>query len=134
MAETTPLFSSKFYFIRHGESVANAAHQFAGQIDVELTERGRQDAVNAVKWIKDEDIGSIFSSPLQRVWKTAEPAAKVFGLNILSVPGIDISGFLFICLRACVETVIDQPIEAGRPPRGAHPAQQADDHAAAPQR
>ena len=88
MANEVPLFSSKFYFIRHGESVANAAHQFAGQIDVELTERGKQDATDAVKWIRDVNIGSIFSSPLQRVWKTAEPAAEAFGLDILSVPGI----------------------------------------------
>ena len=62
MVELTSLFSARFYFIRHGESVANAAHIFAGKMDVELTERGRKDAEDAVKWIDSAEIGSIFQA------------------------------------------------------------------------
>jgi probable phosphoglycerate mutase len=86
---TTPLFSARFFFVRHGESVANKARIFAGQMDVELTEQGKQDAQEAAKWLKDEEIGMIYSSPLKRVWQTAEPiAAAKGGMEILPVPGI----------------------------------------------
>lgn len=93
MTATIPLFSQRFFFIRHGESVANAAHLFAGQMDVELTEQGKHDAEDAARWLEGEDIGSIFSSPLQRVWQTAEPVAKARGLEITPVPGIMERGY-----------------------------------------
>ena len=40
-----PLFAARFFFIRHGESVANKAKLFAGQMDVELTDKGKQDVL-----------------------------------------------------------------------------------------
>ena len=83
-----PLFSERFFFIRHGESVANKAKLFAGQMDVELTDKGKQDALETVKWLQGEEIGTIYSSPLKRVWQTAEPIANDRGMEILPVPGI----------------------------------------------
>lgn len=76
-------------FVRHGESVANAAGLFAGQMDVSLTEQGKRDAEEAASWLADEPIGSIYSSPLKRVWQTAEPiAAAKGGLDVHAVAGI----------------------------------------------
>lgn len=83
-----PLFTARFFFIRHGESVANKAKLFAGQMDVELTDKGKQDALETVKWLQGEEIGTIYSSPLKRVWQTAEPIANDRGMEILPVPGI----------------------------------------------
>ncbi len=89
MPTPIPLFAARFLFVRHGESVANAAKRFAGQMDVELTEQGKRDAEEAVRWLADEAIGSIYSSPLKRVWQTAEPiAAAKGGMEICSVKGI----------------------------------------------
>ncbi len=83
------LFAARFLFVRHGESVANAAGLFAGQMDVELTEQGKQDADAAASWLAHEAIGSIYSSPLKRVRQTAEPiAAAKGGLKIHTVAGI----------------------------------------------
>ena len=84
-----PLFSARFFFVRHGESVANAARLFAGQLDVALTEHGKRDAEEAARWLAHEDIGTIYASPLQRVWQTAEPiAAAKGGIEIHPVEGL----------------------------------------------
>lgn len=118
MVELTSLFSARFYFIRHGESVANAAHIFAGKMDVELTERGRKDAEDAVKWIDSAEIGSIFSSPLKRVWQTAEPVAEVCGLEIKSVAGIMERSY-----GDWEGKSIDDYDRAAKPPGGESPAE-----------
>ena len=68
MPISVSLFSCRFLFIRHGQSVANAAKLFAGQMDVELTDQGKREAEEAVRWLAEEAIGSIYSSPLKRVW------------------------------------------------------------------
>lgn len=89
MSEPIPLFSARFVFVRHGESVANAAGLFAGQMDVALTEQGQRDAEEAVRWLAAEAIGSIYASPLKRVWQTAEPiVAAKGGMVIRPVEGI----------------------------------------------
>jgi probable phosphoglycerate mutase len=93
MTATVPLFSQRFFFVRHGESTANNAKIFAGQMDVALTDKGRQDAIEAVKWLADEEIGTIFSSPLKRVWQTAEPIAAAKGMEIHRVDGIMERGY-----------------------------------------
>ena len=89
MPTPIPLFSARFFFVRHGESVANAARLFAGQLDVALTEQGKRDAEEAARWLVDETIGTLYASPLQRVWQTAAPIAAAKGnLEIHPVEGI----------------------------------------------
>ena len=46
----TPLFTTRFFFIRHGESVANKAKLFAGQMDVELTDKGKVYTWGTSQW------------------------------------------------------------------------------------
>jgi probable phosphoglycerate mutase len=89
MSTSIPLFSARFLFVRHGESVANAARLFAGQMDVALTEQGKRDAEEAARWLAHEEIGTLYASPLQRVWQTAAPiAAAKGGMEIRPVEGI----------------------------------------------
>lgn len=73
------------YFVRHGESEANAQKIFAGQrYDSLLTLKGRYQAKNTVKEIisKGIKINRIVSSPLKRTKETAKIIAKELGLNI----------------------------------------------------
>jgi len=67
------------YFVRHGESEANAKRLFAGRWDVPLTETGRSQANQAGKEAKSLDIDLIVSSPLKRASQTAEIIASEIG-------------------------------------------------------
>jgi probable phosphoglycerate mutase len=89
MTQPVRLFSSRFIFVRHGQSEANAQKIFAGSLDFALTERGREEARQAAAWLAGETIGSVFASPLQRVWETAEIIAESKGAaDIQAVDGI----------------------------------------------
>lgn len=65
----------KIYFIRHGEPNPK---------DGALTELGLKQAQATAHRLKDSGIELIFSSPLKRAWQTAEPAAEMLGLGIMS--------------------------------------------------
>lgn len=70
------------YFIRHGESEANARHVFAGQKDNSgLTEKGREQARQEGKKIRalGLEFAEIVSSPLIRARDTAEIVAQTIG-------------------------------------------------------
>jgi broad specificity phosphatase PhoE len=65
-----------FYFVRHGESEANAAHRFAGRSDSPLTERGRQQAESVAEALANAHFDRIVSSPLSRCRDTALVIAR----------------------------------------------------------
>ena len=90
MNSFVPLFSTRFLFVRHGESEANQEKVIAGSRDVVLTDRGRQEAVDAAGLLANETVGSIFASPMRRTWETAEIIAAIKnGAGIQPVPGIE---------------------------------------------
>jgi broad specificity phosphatase PhoE len=65
-----------FYFVRHGESEANAARRFAGRTDSPLTERGRLQAEGVAATLASERFDRIISSPLSRCRDTALAIAR----------------------------------------------------------
>ena len=69
----------KLYFVRHGESEANAKRLFAGRWDVPLTELGLAQAHHAGRETKSLGIDLIVSSPLKRARQTAETIASEIG-------------------------------------------------------
>lgn len=62
----------KLVLLRHGESQWNLENRFTGWYDIDLTERGRQEARNAGKLIKDEGIvlDVAYTSVLKRAIRT----------------------------------------------------------------
>ncbi len=73
------------YFIRHGESEANARKVFAGQRDDSLlTDKGREQARETAEEIKKERIviDRIVSSPQKRTLETAQIVAKELGYDV----------------------------------------------------
>jgi probable phosphoglycerate mutase len=76
------LFTRPFYFLRHGETETNAAGLITGQLDVDLTSRGRQQALAAAQALAREPITGIYVSPLRRARETAEPIARRLGLPL----------------------------------------------------
>lgn len=68
------------YFVRHGESQANASHITAGSgLDADITEHGVRQAVKVAKVLKDKGIQLIVSSPQKRAYHTAFVIAKELG-------------------------------------------------------
>ncbi|MBR2465983.1 MAG: histidine phosphatase family protein [Clostridia bacterium] len=67
---------------RHGESMANARHVYAGQSDFHLSERGREQALLGARALAETHVDAIYSSSLARAYETAEPHAELRGLEI----------------------------------------------------
>jgi broad specificity phosphatase PhoE len=72
------------HFIRHGESVSNAAHgrDLSDAEGDRLTERGRAQAALAAQHLGNLRIDRLRSSPLRRAQETAAPIAEALGLEV----------------------------------------------------
>ena len=75
--------SSKWIFVRHGESVANAEGWLSGFVDVPLTDEGERQAESVADELRNVDITRIFSSDLIRAKDTAKAVAAVKGLEVI---------------------------------------------------
>ncbi len=60
----------KLILVRHGQSVYNLQNRFTGWKDVDLTDKGVQEAHNAAILLKDYKIDNSFTSNLKRAQKT----------------------------------------------------------------
>lgn len=70
--------------IRHGESEANRNNIFAGQINPDLQSRGLKQAALTAQYIKDNyKVDKIYSSDLQRAFKTAEALGKLLNMEVI---------------------------------------------------
>ena len=71
--------------MRHGQSEWNLANKFTGFKDVELTDKGREEAINGGKLLKEAGIqfDQVFTSTLKRANHTAELALKEAGQEAL---------------------------------------------------
>jgi broad specificity phosphatase PhoE len=63
--------ATTFFFVRHGESEANAAHRFSGRQDSPLTERGRRQAEVVAAALDAVPFDRIVATPLSRSLDTA---------------------------------------------------------------
>jgi len=64
------LFMYKLVLLRHGESVWNQENRFTGWTDVDLTEKGKIEALNAGKLLKDYTFDMAYTSVLKRAIRT----------------------------------------------------------------
>ena len=75
--------------VRHGETEFNRTDRFRGRIDVPLNEAGLWQAEMAAGAIRERyHVSAVYSSPLSRAMKTAEPIAREAGLVARSLPGL----------------------------------------------
>ena len=65
--------NGKLILVRHGESTWNKSNQFTGWVDVDLTEQGVAEAVNAGKLLQEKDVlpDVVYTSLLRRAIRTA---------------------------------------------------------------
>ena len=71
--------------LRHGESQWNLENRFTGWVDIDLSEKGRKEAEEAGKKLKDFKIDKAYTSVLKRAINTLDIAMKAAGKNGMSV-------------------------------------------------
>ncbi len=74
----------KLIAIRHGQSTWNSENRFTGWVDVDLSEKGIQEAEKSGKLLKELNLNYdiCFTSYLKRAIKTLEIVLKVLGKDI----------------------------------------------------
>ncbi len=77
-----PLFAATFWFLRHGETEANAADLIAGAMDSPLTAQGHEQARAAAERLAAWPLTAIYSSPLSRARETAEAVSRRVALPV----------------------------------------------------
>lgn len=71
-----------FYFIRHGETIANSLNLVQGRSDYPLTRKGKETTLITAKNLKEFNFDSIYSSPLSRALETANIIKDTLKLNL----------------------------------------------------
>lgn len=66
----------KLIFVRHGQTVENAAGIIQGQLDTELTDLGREQAAKLAERLKEMSFDCVYSSDLKRAKHTADAIVK----------------------------------------------------------
>eukprot|EP00434_Breviolum_minutum_P020276 symbB.v1.2.017880.t1/scaffold1334.1/size124731/14 len=76
-----PTADKRFLLARHGQTTFNAEKRFQGTMNEEpvLTEKGREQARDLGKWLKEQRVDVVFVSPLLRAQETLALAKEVAG-------------------------------------------------------
>jgi broad specificity phosphatase PhoE len=81
--------SFQMILVRHGVTDWNEDGRLMGRTEVELNDRGRQQAAAAAKAIAELPVGAVLSSPRPRTLQTAEPIARSHHCDVIVEPGFD---------------------------------------------
>ena len=65
------------YIARHGQTIWNVQNKVCGITDVELTEKGREQAKALASAVADKNINVIISSPLKRAVETSKIVSEI---------------------------------------------------------
>ena len=76
---------SKLVIVRHGQSVWNKENKFTGWVDVDLAEKGVEEANQAGELLKDYKFDAAFSSVLKRANRTLDIILEGIGQSDLHV-------------------------------------------------
>jgi len=71
---------TRLYLIRHGATSLVGEDRFAGSLDVELSDEGREQAERLGERLAAEPIVGLYASPLKRAMATAEAIGRGHGL------------------------------------------------------
>lgn len=84
-----------FYFIRHGETVWNVENKICGATDIELTQKGHEQAIETGRKILEMGIKAdvILTSPLIRAKETARHISEITGIPMEVEPRLKEQNF-----------------------------------------
>ena len=72
---------SRIVLVRHGETIWHAENRYAGSSDIELSERGHEQAQALASWAGSAGLHRIFVSPLKRARETARPVEEAIQMK-----------------------------------------------------
>ncbi len=75
--------------VRHGETEWNVGEVFRGRADINLNENGRNQAALVARYLQDNKIEAVYSSPLKRALDTAKTIAGYHNLDIQVSDGLN---------------------------------------------
>lgn len=97
----------KLYLIRHGETDWNVEGRVQGHSDIELNARGMEQARRLAARMPDEgEFTALYSSPLQRAYRTAEMIGAALNMPVITDPRLverslgDLEGLTMTEIRA----------------------------------
>lgn len=76
------------YLVRHGQTIWHAENRYTGSSDIALTPEGEEEARRLSGWAKTARPDTVYSSPLERARRTAEPSAQALGLDVVEHPDL----------------------------------------------
>jgi broad specificity phosphatase PhoE len=68
-----PRADTRLWLIRHAEVEARYQGVFGGQIDMDLSPRGHEQAAALARYLRSKTISAIYASPMKRVQQTLKP-------------------------------------------------------------
>jgi probable phosphoglycerate mutase len=80
--------STRFCFVRHGETAWNALRRIQGHLDLPLNANGIAQARALANSLLGETFGALYSSDLERARHTAEAVAHVLHLPVRVLPAL----------------------------------------------
>lgn len=87
---------TRLYFIRHGESESNIEARFTGQLDIPLSEKGREQARRTAEYLREVPLSAVYASDLSRAYETGQIVAEQHGLTAVPTPHLrEIDGGLW---------------------------------------
>lgn len=75
--------NTRIYLVRHGESEGNLKRICLGHTNLDLTERGREQALFTAEALRDVPFATIYSSDLIRAMNTARPHADMRSVDVI---------------------------------------------------
>lgn len=73
---------TELILVRHGETIWHKENQYAGTSDIDLNERGIEQAKFLAQWAQTAGLDAIYSSRLRRAKITANYACEITGLPL----------------------------------------------------
>lgn len=101
--------------VRHGESEGNIRRIMQGQLDMPLTEAGREQARLVAARIASMPVAAVYSSPLSRAFETAQAIAAAHDVTVNGVGGLQEGGWGEGQGLTWAEVTLRWDVGAGRP-------------------
>ncbi|GHG93197.1 histidine phosphatase family protein [Streptomyces lanatus] len=121
---------------RHGQTVWHAENRYAGVSDVPLTDTGRAQAEALGRWAGAHPVDAIWTSPVSRAVRTADPACRALDLTPHREPDLRECDFGVLEGRTLAEFAAEDPAaaKAFRTDPVANPFPRAEDPSSAAER
>jgi broad specificity phosphatase PhoE len=71
--------TTRLYLVRHGEVEERYHKIFGGRIDMDLSDRGRQQASQLAGYLRRHPVQAVYASPMKRVQQTFAPYVELGG-------------------------------------------------------